>query len=131
MEAKNKKSRKSNRNGWHTTTELCVNLKTLLLNDPRMVPGKWYIGKLCRKVESDEYRTDDVFTFKQIRAYTNGKRNQRLYEGKHITLTMSDDGTPRLNFKKLRIDKDFSVERYALGVYNEICIGLEGLVEKG
>ena len=112
-----------------TNMELCVNLKTLLLNDPRMVPGKWYIGRLCRKVESDEYRTDDVFTFKQIRAYTNGKRNQRLYEGKHITLTMSDDGQPRLNFKKLEVGADFSVERYALGVYNELCIALAGLVE--
>ncbi len=26
--------------------------------------------------------------------------------------------------------EDFSVERYALGVYNELCMALEGLVEK-
>ena len=131
MEAKNKKSRKSNRNGWHTTTELCVNVKTLLRSDVRMMPGKEYLGVMRRDVDCEEYRYEEHFTFKEINPSANGKRNPRLFDGKLITVTRQADGTPRLNFKKLRIDKGFSVERYALAVYNEICIGLEGLVEKG
>ena len=40
-----------------------------------------------------------------------------------------DDGTLRLNFRPLKTDGHFSVERYALAVYNEICMALYGLVE--
>ena len=40
-----------------------------------------------------------------------------------------DDGTLRLNFRPLKTDGHFSVERYALAVYNEICMALSGLVE--
>ena len=41
-----------------------------------------------------------------------------------------DDGTLRLNFRPLKTDGHFSVERYALAVYNEICMALYGLVEE-
>ena len=50
--------------------------------------------------------------------------------GKHITMTRRDDGTLRLNFRPLKTGTGFSLERYALGVYNEICMALEGLVEE-
>ena len=36
----------------------------------------------------------------------------------------------RPNFKPIKIGGDFSLERYALGVYNELCITLGGLVEE-
>ncbi len=114
-----------------TNMELCVNLKTELLNDPRMVAGKWYIGRLCRKVESDEYRTDDVFTFKQIRTYTNGKRNTRVYDGKHITITVRNDGTYRPNFKPMREEDVLNLARYTHEVYVELCEGLGGLIDEG
>ena len=32
------------------------------------------------------------------------------------------------NFRPLAVGADFSVARYALGVYNEICLALCGLV---
>jgi hypothetical protein len=41
-----------------------------------------------------------------------------------------DDGTLRPNFKPMKVGEDFSLKRYALGVYNEICIALGGLIEK-
>ena len=56
--------------------------------------------------------------------------NGRYLEGEFITATRQGDGSPRLNFKKLKMGGDFNLERYALGVYNEICMALGGLVEK-
>ena len=58
------------------------------------------------------------------------KRNPRVFDGRYISVTRKDDGSYRLNFKQLRTGYGFSVERFALGVYNEICIALEGLVEE-
>ena len=37
---------------------------------------------------------------------------------------------PRLNFKELPAGADFNLERYALRVYNELCMALGGLVEE-
>ena len=75
--------------GWNRSTELCVDLKTILRSDPVMKTGKTYQG-----------------------------------------VTRRDDGTLRLNFRPLKTDGHFSVERYALAVYNEICMALYGLVEE-
>ena len=50
--------------------------------------------------------------------------------GEHISVTRRDDGSLRLNFRPLKTDGHFSVERYALAVYNEICMALYGLVEE-
>ena len=58
------------------------------------------------------------------------KRNPRLFNGKYISVTRRSDGSLRLNFKELKTIAGFKVERYALGVYNEICMALEGLVEE-
>jgi hypothetical protein len=52
-----------------------------------------------------------------------------VFDGEFITVTRRDDGSYRLNFKPLKIGADFSLEWYALGVYNEICIALGGLIE--
>jgi hypothetical protein len=52
-----------------------------------------------------------------------------VFKGQFITLTRREDGSLRANFRPLKIDKDFSVERFALGVYNELCMALGGLVE--
>ena len=58
------------------------------------------------------------------------KRNPRVYMGEHISVTRRDDGSLRLNFRPLKTDGHLSVERYALAVYNEICMALYGLVEE-
>ena len=56
-----------------------------------------------------------------------------MFAGKYITITRRvtrrDDGTLRPNFKPMRVGKDFNLERFALGVYNELCMALYGLVE--
>ena len=40
------------------------------------------------------------------------------------------DSTVYSNFKPMKTGEGFNLEHYALGVYNEICIAIGGLIEK-
>ena len=114
-----------------TNLELCIDLMTKLQDDVLMEPGKDYPGILRREIPSEEFGFDDGrYSFIETVPSTAGKRNPHIFDGKYITVTRRDDGSLRLNFKELKMDAGFKVERYALGVYNEICIALGGLVEK-
>ncbi len=115
--------------GWNRNTHLGVNLKTQLRSDRKMKTGKEYQGVLRRDVECDEFRWDEHFTFVETLPWTS-KRNPRLFNGKFISVTRRPDGSLRLNFKPLKVDENFNLERYALGVYNELYFALCGLVEK-
>jgi len=53
-----------------------------------------------------------------------------VFSGRYINVTRRPDGSLRLNFRPLKMDGHFSVERFALGVYNELCMALGGLVEE-
>ncbi len=127
MEAKNTK-KTANMQGWNKNTELCVNLKTLLRSDKRMKVGKDYQGVLRRDVECEEYRYDEHFTFVETLPQPAQKRNPRVYDGDYITVTRRSDGSYHPNFKPMKVDKDFSVARYASNVANELLWALEGLV---
>ena len=110
-------------------THLGVNVKTVLNNDRIMRVGKDYQGVLKRDVEIDEFRYDEHFTFVETLPWSM-KRNPRVYNGRYISVTRQDNGNLRPNFKPLKMGDDFSLERYALGVYNELCMALGGLVEE-
>ena len=115
-----------------TNLELCIDLKTMLQNDVLMKPGKNYPGILRREIPSDEFDFDDNrYSFTETIRSTAGKRNPHVFDGEYITVTRRDDGSLRLNFKELKMGAGFKVERYALGVYNEICMALGGLIEEG
>ena len=119
--------------GWNRTTELCVDLKTQLRSDTYVRKGKTYRGVLRRDHDADieDFRCRDAhFTFIETVAPSDGKRNPHVFRGKYITITQRDDGTLRPNFRPLPNGPDFSAERYALGVANELMWALEGLVEK-
>ena len=119
--------------GWHSNTDLGCDVKTILRNDVRMVTGKEYRGVLRLDSEAvvDEFRCHDPhYTFTETLPQTAGKRNPHVFDGKFITVTRRDDGSLRLNFKELKVGADFSVEKYASGVANELLWALEGLVEK-
>ena len=123
---------KSNLEGWHRNTDLSVDLKTVLRSDRSMKKSKEYQGvlRLDSETEIEEFRCRDAhYTFIETLPWRS-KRNPRLFNGKHITVTRRDDGSLRLNFRPLKIDKDFSVYRYALGVFNELMWALEDLIEK-
>jgi hypothetical protein len=115
--------------GWSHNTELSVDLKTILSSDPRAKAGKDYQGVLRRDVDCDEYRYDEHFTFVEAFAPKERKRNPHVFIGQYITVTRRDDGTYRLNFCPIKTGAGFSLETYALGVYNEICMALGGLIE--
>ena len=117
--------------GWNNNTHLAVDLKTQLRSDRVAKIGKSYTGVLRRDVECEEFRYDDRFVFTETIPPTAGKRNPHIFDGRYITVTRRDDGSLRLNFKELKVGADFSLDRYALGVYNELCLALGGLVEEG
>ena len=112
---------------FNCNTELSVNLKTILRNDRHMKIGKDYVGVLKRDVECDEFYYDEHFTFVETLPWSM-KRNPRVFNGRYISVTRRDDGTYRLNFKPVKMDKDFNVERYIAGVANEMLWALLGLV---
>ena len=111
-------------------THLSVDLKTLLRKDRLAKVGKNYLGVLRRDVECDEFRYDEHFTFVETIPSTTIKRNPKVYEGKHITITRKDDGTYRPNFKPMHIDGRLTLSRYVYEVYIELCEGLSGLIEE-
>lgn len=118
---------------FNKSTELCVDLKTILRSDMRMKVGKEYQGvlKLDSDAVVDEFISRDPhYTFTETILSTAGKRNPHVFDGQYITVTRRGDGSLRLNFKELKMGAGFKVERYALGVYNELCMALEGLIEE-
>jgi hypothetical protein len=118
--------------GWNRSTELCVDLKTILHSDSVMTTGKEYRGILRRDsdAEIEEFRCHDPhYSFVETVPPTAGKRNPHLFVGEYITITRRDDGSLRPNFKPMKVGADFSVEKYAAGVANELLWALEGLVE--
>ena len=120
--------------GWHPNTHLGVDVKTLLRSDVRMVVGKEYQGVLRLDSEgiADEFLCRDPhLTFVETVPQTAAKRNPHVFDGKNITVTRRDDGSLRLNFKELHKGANFNLERFALGVYNELCLALGGLIEEG
>ncbi|MBO4811921.1 MAG: hypothetical protein J5552_10245 [Prevotella sp.] len=131
MEDKNKQSKSASPNGWHANTDLGCDLKTMLRGDVRMKVGKDYPGVL--KLDSDAivddflYR-DPHYTFVETVPLTASKRNPHVFDGEYLTVTRRDDSSLRLNFKELKMSAGFSVERFALGVCNEICLALGGLI---
>ena len=106
--------------GWHPNTHLSVDLKTLLRSDSKMKTGKNYQGILRRDEICEEFHYDEHFTFVETVPQTAGKRNPHVFDGQYITVTRREDGSLRLNFKELPKGANFNLERFALGVYNEL-----------
>lgn len=109
--------------------ELCVDLKTRLLNDAIMKPPKKYTGILRREASKEEL-FGNHFTFRETQPSTAGKRNQQVFYGKFITITRRDDGTLRPNFKPVKMEEGFSASSYATGVANELLWALTSLLGK-
>ena len=118
--------------GWNKNTDLGCDVKTLLRSDMRMKTGKEYQGVLRHDSEAvvDEFISrDSHYTFTETLPWST-KRNPRLFNGKYISITRQDSGNLRPNFKPMKIDKDFTVDSYAIGVCNELRKALNGLVEE-
>lgn len=113
-------------------TELCIDLKTKLQNEVLMKPGKDYPGILRHDAPSEEFGFDDGhYTFIETLPSTAGKRNPHVFSGEYITITRRDDGSLRPNFKPMKVDENFTIDSYAIGVMNELRDALKGLIEEG
>lgn len=108
--------------GWNRNTDLAMDVKTFLRSDRITKIGKGYPGVLTRDRE-DHYR------FIETLCPTAGKRNPHVFEGEYITVTRRDDGTIRPNFKPMKVDAEYNVDSYAIGVCNELRRALKGLIE--
>ena len=116
---------------WNRNTDLSVDLKTILRSDRKMKTGKEYQGvlRLDSEAEIEDFRCRDThYTFTETESWTE-KRNPRMFRGKYITVTRRSDGTLRLNFRPVKMDRGFNVVRYAINVGNELMWALEGLIE--
>ena len=120
----------SNGQGWNNNTHLSVDLKTILRNDSKMKSGKDYQGILRRDEICEDFCYEEHFTFVETVPSAPRKRNPHVFKGKYITVTRRDDGSVHPNFKPLKIDEDFCLEQYAIGVSNELLWALEGLIEE-
>lgn len=124
--------KKADLRGWHRNTDLGCDLKTILSSDTSVQTGKEYQGVLRRDNDTivEEFISRDAhYTFIETVTPTACRRNPKLFEGEHITLTRWNDGSIRLYFKKLKTDAGFSVDGFALAVCNEIRQALKGLIE--
>lgn len=112
-----------NKNSKNKNTELCVDLKTILLEDRIAEMGKKYVGVIKKDKE-------DHFLFVEMAA-KKWKRNPHLFEGKYITITLRDDGSLRLNFKPVEVPNEMFLNAvFCSNVYQELLKGLDSLVEK-
>lgn len=107
-------------------TLLCIDLKTQMTDDVLLEVGKNYRGVL-RHDPVEEFG-EDHYTFTETGS-PKRKSNPHVFEGRYINVSMRDDGTLQPNFRQLRIDKDFTVNRYAAGVAMELRKALGCLVE--
>ena len=123
------RNKKTNHEGWHHNTALGCDLKTILRSDSRMKSGKDYQGVLRRDIECEDFRFDEHYTFVET-VRTKKKQNPHVFVGQYLTITRREDGTLRPNFRPIVMDDDFTVERYAFGVYRELHKALDGLVER-
>lgn len=105
-----------------SNTDLCVDVKTILHSDSITKIGKDYQGVLTRDKE-------DHYSFVETIPTVTEKRNPQVFRGMYITITKRDNGTYRPNFRPMKVGADFSVEKYAVGVANELLWGLESLIE--
>ena len=111
-------------------THLCVDLKVVSRK-----PGHMYVtaskGGVLQRDGEDHFTffEDALFEDASVRSAAR-RRTSYLFRGRYISLTLCADGSLRLNFRRVPMGRGFRVERYALGVYNEICQALCGLVEE-
>jgi len=110
-------------NKTNINTDLCVDIKTKLIQDHIAKKGKYYDGLLRR---DSEYH----FTFIETAPSPKGNRSPQVYKGDYITITRSKEGLLRINLKEVYITDDFSAEKFSEGVSGEIKSVIDNLVEK-
>ena len=98
-----------------------IDLQLNLLSDGFIEPNKEYRGVLrLTPSDSEDDLCDGDITFMETPQAGSVRRNVCRYDGEHITATQRPDGSPRLNFRTLKLKGDFNIDRFAFEVANEI-----------
>lgn len=103
---------------------LSIDVMTFLQKDNLPKEGKTYSGMLTMTDEFSAKFVEKVST-------KAPKRNCRVYDGEHITMTyrLQDDHV-RLNFKETLFTPGFDVDNYAIEVMEEVRTALKSFVEE-
>lgn len=100
---------------------LCFVLQLNLPSEGFIEPNKDYRGVLrLTPSDSEDDLCDGELTFMETPQAGSVRRNVCRYDGEHITATQRPDGAPRLNFRTLKLNGDFNIDRFAFEVANEI-----------
>lgn len=110
-------------------THLCVNLKTRLVNDKQMVPGKTYRGTIKYDVVCEDYLYDEHFTFTENQVSTDGKRNPCVYKGKCVNVHQRADGSLYPTLKRPHFTAEYTFQDFCHAAAEELT-AVAGLVEE-
>ena len=114
----------------NNNTHLCVNVKTRLVSDKQMVPGKTYRCTVKRDVVCEDYLYDELFTITEIPPSTDGKRNPKIYEGACVIVHQSEDGSLYTTFKKPRFTVDYTFQDFCREASEELMVVID-LIKEG
>lgn len=95
-------------------TNLCVDLKTIMQDDVLLNQGQCYNGVLTRIGE-------DHFLFEEaVHVDRHGRRNPKIYEGKHISLVHMQNGRYQVHMKTIDASTSVDHKDLAFKVYSEL-----------
>lgn len=105
----------------NNNTHLCVNVKTRLIDDKIMVPGKTYRGTIKYDVTIDDFLYDEHFTFTEIPHSSDGKRNPKIYEGACVNVHQRADGSLYPTLKRPRFTVDYNFKDFCHEASRELA----------
>ena len=114
----------------NNNTHLCVNVKTRLVSDKIMVPGKTYRCTVKRDVVCEEYLYEEHLTVTEIPPSTNGKRNPKIYEGKCVNVHQRADGSLYPTLKQPRFTVDYTFQDFCREASEELMAVID-LIKEG
>ena len=98
------------------STNLCIDLKTVMQNDSILVKGQCYNGILTRDSESH-------FRFEEAIRKGRAPRNPKLFDGKRISMVRKSNGRYQIHMKAM--GEELDREKFALEIYGEVVSALK------
>lgn len=98
------------------STNLCIDLKTVMQNDSILVKGQCYNGILTRDSETH-------FRFEEAIRKGRAPRNPKLFDGKRISMVRKSNGRYQIHMKAM--GEELDREKFALEIYGEVVSALK------
>ena len=105
----------------NNNTHLCIDLKTKLVNDKRMVPSKTYIGTLQYNVTSEQFPYEELIIFTEMQVTSNDKQYPTIFEGVCVNVHQREDGSLYPTFKKPRFTVDYTFQDFCREASRELA----------